>query len=51
MSIQPAGAKDQVARLLTLVPFLHARGAVRLEDAARRSAYPRSRCSPTSRCC
>ncbi len=34
MSIQPAGAKDQVARLLTLVPFLHARGAVRLEDAA-----------------
>lgn len=34
MSIQQAGAKDQVARLLTLVPFLHARGAVRLEDAA-----------------
>ncbi|WP_036507733.1 helix-turn-helix transcriptional regulator [Nocardioides sp. URHA0020] len=34
MSVQPAGAKDQVARLLTLVPFLHARGAVRLEDAA-----------------
>ena len=31
----PSGAKDQVARLLTLVPFLHARGQVRLEDAAR----------------
>lgn len=32
---QPAGARDQVARLLTLVPFLHARGGmVRLEDAA-----------------
>jgi proteasome accessory factor C len=28
------GAKDQVARLLTLVPFLHARGQVRLDDAA-----------------
>ncbi len=28
-------ARDQVARLLTLVPFLHSRGAVRLEDAAR----------------
>jgi proteasome accessory factor C len=30
----PAGAKDQVARLLTLVPFLHARGQVRLDEAA-----------------
>lgn len=30
----PLGAKDQVARLLTLVPFLHARGEVRLDDAA-----------------
>src|SRR3712207_6095013 len=30
-----AAAKDQVARLLTLVPYLHARGQVRLEDAAR----------------
>lgn len=29
------GAKDQVGRLLTLVPYLNARGAVRLEDAAR----------------
>ncbi|MCW2796194.1 WYL domain-containing protein [Nocardioides sp.] len=28
------GAKDQVARLLTLVPFLHARGEVRLDEAA-----------------
>ncbi|WP_372729246.1 helix-turn-helix transcriptional regulator [Nocardioides sp.] len=28
------GAKDQVARLLTLVPFLHAHGQVRLDDAA-----------------
>ena len=31
----PASAKDQVARLLTLVPYLHARGEVRLDDAAR----------------
>jgi proteasome accessory factor C len=30
----PSGAKDQVARLLTLVPYLHARGGVRLVDAA-----------------
>lgn len=29
------GAKDQVGRLLTLVPYLNARGAVRLEDASR----------------
>lgn len=29
------GAKDQVGRLLTLVPYLNARGAVHLEDAAR----------------
>jgi len=28
-------AKDQVARLLRLVPYLHARGQVSLEDAAR----------------
>ncbi len=28
------GAKEQVARLLTLVPFLHTRGAVRLGEAA-----------------
>lgn len=29
-----AGARDQVARLLTLVPFLHHRDGVRLDDAA-----------------
>ena len=31
----PASAKDQVARLLTLVPYLHAHGEVRLDEAAR----------------
>lgn len=42
MSARPApgGAKDQVARLLTLVPFLHARGAVRLDDAAAALGVP-----------
>ncbi|NPC96397.1 YafY family protein [Nocardioides sp. zg-DK7169] len=35
MSQAPLGAKEQVARLLTLVPYLHARDGVRLEDAAR----------------
>ncbi len=30
----PSGARDQVARLLTLVPYLHARGGVRLADAS-----------------
>src|SRR5262249_25372986 len=30
-----SAAKDQVARLLRLVPFLHSRGQVSLEDAAR----------------
>jgi proteasome accessory factor C len=30
-----AAAKDQVARLLTLVPYLHARREVRIEDAAK----------------
>ncbi|HEU4812107.1 MAG TPA: WYL domain-containing protein [Nocardioides sp.] len=34
------GAKDQVARLLTLVPFLNARGQVRLEDAAAALGVP-----------
>ena len=29
-----ASAKDQVARLLTLVPYLHAHGEVRLDEAA-----------------
>ncbi len=36
----PNGAKDQVARLLTLVPFLHAHGQVRLEDAATALGVP-----------
>ncbi len=35
MSAASTGAKEQVARLLTLVPFLHAKGEVRLDDAAR----------------
>lgn len=30
-----AGARDQVARLLTLVPFLHHRDGVRLDEAAQ----------------
>ncbi len=34
MSTQIASAKDQVARLLTLVPYLHAHGEVRLDEAA-----------------
>ncbi|MBI2242869.1 MAG: WYL domain-containing protein, partial [Nocardioides sp.] len=35
MSVSSAsGAKDQVARLLTLVPFLHSHDGVRLDDAA-----------------
>ncbi|WP_114423246.1 helix-turn-helix transcriptional regulator [Nocardioides houyundeii] len=34
MSTTGTGAREQVARLLTLVPFLHARGSVRLDDAA-----------------
>ena len=35
-----SGAKDQVARLLTLVPYLHSHGHVRLEDAARALGIP-----------
>jgi proteasome accessory factor C len=35
-----SAAKDQVARLLTLVPFLHARGQIRLEDAAAALGVP-----------
>jgi proteasome accessory factor C len=31
----PGGAKEQVARLLTLVPYLHSRGEVRIDEAAR----------------
>lgn len=34
------GAKEQVARLLTLVPFLHARGGVRLDEAAAALGVP-----------
>jgi proteasome accessory factor C len=41
-SAQQAGAKDQVARLLTLVPYLHARGQVRLDDAARALGVPQA---------
>jgi proteasome accessory factor C len=36
----PTGAKDQVARLLTLVPFLHAHDGVRLEEAAKALGIP-----------
>jgi proteasome accessory factor C len=32
--LSPGGARDQVARLLRLVPFLHGRRGVRLADAA-----------------
>ena len=35
-----SAAKDQVARLLTLVPFLHARGQIRLDDAATALGVP-----------
>jgi len=35
MSPTVPGAKDQVARLLTLVPFLHTHGQVRIDEAAR----------------
>lgn len=34
------GAKDQVGRLLTLVPFLHAHGQVRLDEAAQALGVP-----------
>ena len=40
MTTAPAGARDQVARLLTLVPFLHSRGKVRLDDAAQALGVP-----------
>ncbi len=36
----PNGAKDQVARLLALVPYLHARGQVRLDEASRALGVP-----------
>ena len=34
MTTTPSGAREQVARLLTLVPYLHQRGTVRLDQAA-----------------
>jgi proteasome accessory factor C len=37
---QAGGAKEQVARLLTLVPYLHTREEVRLDDAARALGVP-----------
>jgi proteasome accessory factor C len=40
MSHLPAGAKDQVARLLTLVPFLHTHGHVRIDTAAAALGVP-----------
>ncbi|WP_243057631.1 YafY family protein [Nocardioides sp. SR21] len=40
MSTAASGAKDQVARLLTLVPFLHAHGQVRVDDAAAALGIP-----------
>jgi proteasome accessory factor C len=41
VSTPPAsGAKDQVARLLTLVPYLHAHGQVRLDDASEALGIP-----------
>ncbi len=40
MSVTPPGAKDQVARLLTLVPFLHTHGQVRVDVAARALGVP-----------
>ncbi|WP_309650676.1 WYL domain-containing protein [Nocardioides sp.] len=40
MSTPPPGAKDQVARLLTLVPFLHTHGQVRIDDAAAALGVP-----------
>lgn len=36
----PGGARDQVARLLQLVPFLHGRDGIRLDDAARALDVP-----------
>jgi proteasome accessory factor C len=38
----PGGAKDQVNRLLTLVPYLHAREGVRLDEAASALGVPPS---------
>ena len=40
MITSTGGAKDQVARLLQLVPFLHGRDGIRLDDAARALDVP-----------
>jgi proteasome accessory factor C len=40
MSTAASGSKEQVARLLTLVPYLNARGGVRLDEAARDLGVP-----------
>jgi proteasome accessory factor C len=40
MTTAATGAKDQVARLLTLVPYLHTHGRVRLDDAAAALGIP-----------
>ena len=40
MSAAASGAKEQVARLLTLVPYLNARGGVRLDEAASDLGVP-----------
>lgn len=42
MTARPAasGAKEQVSRLLALVPYLHARGATRLEEASAALGVP-----------
>lgn len=42
MTTAGTGAREQVARLLTLVPFLHAHESVRLEDAALAMGVPTS---------
>ena len=40
MSAGSTAAREQVARLLTLVPYLHTRGEVRLDEAARALGVP-----------
>ena len=44
MNRPTAGAKDQVARLLTLVPLLHARGEMPLGAAAEALGVTPPRC-------
>ena len=39
---RPGGARDQVARLLALVPFLHQRGSVTVDQAATALGVPAS---------